>query len=380
MPELGFQGKRLAQARKARTMTQRSLADLIGKTSQVVSQYEKGSTVPSQEVVKQIVDVLRVPIELLYRPWSSHGSEKPVFYRSMSAATKRARDAAESKLEWIDDCVSCFESMLDLPEFSSFDIEIPRDPLQITNELIEEAAAAVRAAWNVPAGPIGNMVGLLERHGIFVFMMPLGADTLDALSVDWNEAHPYVVIGTDQGNACRWRFDCAHELGHLVLHRNVDSALLGTPAVCKLIETQAHRFASAFLLPEDGFIESLYTISLEGYRDLKPYWKTSIAAMVRRTRDIGIITEEGYKNLYIAISRRKWRKAEPFDEEIAPERPALARKCLDIIAGSVLGSEDEFLKMTALPNDFMMTLFGGYRRNLSSSHGKIVHFPMGARR
>lgn len=380
MPELGFQGKRLTQARKARSMTQRALAELIGKTSQAVSQYEKGSIAPSQEVVEQIVKVLQVPLELFYKPWTDHGSDKPVFYRSMSAATKRARDAAESKLEWIDDCVAYFESMLDLPEFAPLDIKVPCDPLIITNELIEEAAAAVRTAWDVPAGPIDNMIGLLERHGIFVFMMPLGADTLDALSVGWNEAHPYVVIGTDQGNACRWRFDCAHELGHLVLHRNVDSSLLGTPAVCKLIEAQAHRFASALLLPEDEFVESLYTVSLEGYRELKPYWKTSIAAMVRRTRDLGVITEDGYRNLYISISRRKWRKTEPFDEELAPERPALAKKCLDVIAGSMVGSKDEFIKMTALPDDFMMTIFGGYRREPRSNQGEILYLPMRARR
>lgn len=376
MPDRGFQGKRLTQARKVRTMTQKALAQLIGKTSQTVSQYESGAITPPAEVVEQLSKVLQVPIELLYRPWQEHGSANPVFYRSMSAATKKARDAAESKLEWIDDCVSYFEKALDLPEYAPFDINVPDDPLLITADMIDDAAAAVRSAWAVPAGPIDNMVGLLERHGIFVFMMPLGADTLDALSVDWNEKHPYVIIGTDQGNACRWRFDCAHELGHLVLHRHIDKTALATSAICKLIEKQAHRFASAFLMPEQEFVESLYTVSLEGYRELKPYWKVSIAAMVRRTRDLGIISEEGYRNLYISISRRKWRKVEPFDEEMAPERPALAKKCLDVISGSMMGSEDEFMKMTALPDDFMMTLFGGYRRVPRARQGQVIHLPM----
>ena len=374
MPELGFQGKRLTQARKARAMTQKALAQLIGKTSQAVSQYESGASSPSSEVVEQIANALQVPIELLYKPWKDHGSSSPVFYRSMSAATKKARDVAETKLEWIDDCVAYFDNMLDLPSLTPFDIPLPSDPMSITGEMIEEAAAAVRAAWGVPSGPIDNMIGLLERHGIFVFMMPLGADTLDALSVDWNEAHPYVIIGTDQGNACRWRFDCAHELGHLVLHRGIDRSCLTTLAVCKLIETQAHRFASAFLMPEQEFIESLYTITLDGYRELKPYWKTSIAAMVRRTRDLGIITEDGYRNLYISISRRKWRKVEPYDEEMAPERPALAKKCLDVISNSLVSSEDEFLKMTALPNDFMKTIFGGYRRVPRATQANVIQF------
>ena len=372
MPSQGFQGKRLTQARKARIMTQKALAQLIGKTSQAVSQYENGTITPAADVVEQISKALQVPIELLYRPWTDHGSAKPVFYRSMSAATKKARDAAETKLEWIDDCVSYFESMLDLPEFETLGVGVPSDPLLISEEMIEEAAASVRTAWHVPNGPIDNMIGLLERRGIFVFMMPLGADTLDALSVDWNEKHPYVIIGTDQGNACRWRFDCAHELGHLVLHRNVDQTALSTPAVCKLIETQAHRVASAFLLPEQEFVQSLYTVSLDGYRELKPYWKVSIAAMMRRTRDLGIISEDQYRNLYISISRRKWRKVEPFDEEMAPECPALASKCLSVLSNSLLSSEDEFMKATALPDDFMMTLFRGYRRSARQNQAQII--------
>lgn len=376
MPNTGFQGKRLTQARKVRIMTQKSLAQLIGKSSQAVSQYESDTITPPAEVVEQISKVLQVPIELLYKPWQSPDSGRPVFYRSMSAATKKARDAAESKLEWIDDCVSYFEEMLELPEYAPFDFKIPDNPLEITDDMIEGAAAAVREAWNVPEGPIENMIGLLERHGCFVFLMPLGADTLDALSVDWNEVHPYVIVGTDQGNACRWRFDCAHELGHLALHQNIDEKALATPAICKLIETQAHRFASAFLLPEEEFVDSLFSVSLDGYRELKPYWKTSIAAMVRRTKDLGIISEDSYRNLYISISRRRWRKVEPFDDEMAPERPALARKCLDIISTSMMGSEDEFIKMTALPEDFLMTIFGEYRRLSRADQCQVLRLSM----
>ena len=142
-------------------MTQKALAQLIGKTSQTVSQYESDTITPPAEVVEQISKVLQVPVELLYRPWQEHGSSKPVFYRSMSAATKKARDAAESKLEWIDDCVTYFEGMLDLPEYVPFDIEMPDDPLLITDDMIEDAAAAVREAWDVPEGPIDNIISLL---------------------------------------------------------------------------------------------------------------------------------------------------------------------------------------------------------------------------
>lgn len=374
MPEQGFQGSRLTQARKIRLMTQKALSQLIGKSSQAISQFESGTATPSADVVKELAKVLQVPIELLYKPGKKQESAEPVFYRSMSAATKKARSAAEIKLEWIDDCVTYFEDMLELPVFDAPQLQIPSDPLLISSDLIEDAANRLRLAWDVPNGPIENMIGLLERHGIFVFMMPLGADTLDALSTARNKLHPFIIVGTDQGNACRWRFDCAHELGHLILHRGIPECDLTDPPISKLIENQAHRFASAFLLPEKEFVESLFTVRLDGYRELKPYWRVSISAMIRRTKDLDLISEEDYRNLCISMSRRKWRRNEPFDNEMIAERPALANKCLAFLSDSIYGAEDDFLRSVSLPEDFIMTIFDRHRRNSYAHKAQVVDF------
>lgn len=358
MPNLGFQGRRLAQARKVRMLTQKSLAELVGRTSQAVSQYESGSSEPSYEVVREMADVLRVPEELFYKPWEDHGSLRPVFYRSTSAATKRAREAAQSKLEWIDDVVAYFESNLELPTFDEFDFGLPDDPMLLDDNMIEDSAARMRELWGLGEGPIDNLIGAMERHGIFVFKLPLGADTLDALSARWNSEHPYVVIGTDKGTPFRWRFDAGHELGHLVLHQHVPEKSLRTPELNKVIETQAHRFSSSLLMPEQTFLDSLSRVSLETYKQMKPYWRCSIQAMVRRTKDLGYIGEDEYRRLNVGISRRKWRKVEPFDLSAPEERPALARKCLAVIQTSFDKSEDSFYNETCLPDDFGRELFG----------------------
>lgn len=364
MPNLGFQGRRLTQARKVRMLTQKSLAALVDKSSQVISQYEAGKVEPPYAVAQEMAEVLHVPVALFYKPWEDHGSEAPVFYRSMAAATKRAREAAQSKLEWIDDVVAYFEDNLELPAFSGCNFGLPDDPMLIDNGLIEDVALRLREEWGLGEEPIDNMIGILERHGVFVFKLPLGADTLDALSASWNSAHPYIVIGTDKGNPFRWRFDAAHELGHLVMHRNVPEISLRTPTLNKAMENQANRFASAFLMPEQPFLDSLIAVNLDSYKQMKPYWRCSIQAMIRRTRDLGIIGDEDYRRLNIGISRRKWRQVEPFDQNAPEERPALARKCLAVIQASFDESEDAFYNVTCLPEDFGRELFGdAYKRH-----------------
>lgn len=56
------------------------------------------------------------------------------------------------------------------------------------------------------------------------------ADEIDAFSL-WRDDRPYIFLNTSK-SAERSRFDAAHELGHLVLHRQ------GTPRADKLRKRQ----------------------------------------------------------------------------------------------------------------------------------------------
>ena len=61
-----------------------------------------------------------------------------------------------------------------------------------------------------------------------------------------------VVLGSDKADRARSRFDGAHELGHLVMHGEQIRAM-------KEVETQAHQFAAAFLMPANDIREQLPT-------------------------------------------------------------------------------------------------------------------------
>lgn len=79
----------------------------------------------------------------------------------------------------------------------------------------------------------------------------LGPDVLGAAYVEDREIVIDPKVLTHEG---RFRFTCAHELGHMILHRNVrsvfqESADLTAFESVDRYERQADRFAAAFLMP-----------------------------------------------------------------------------------------------------------------------------------
>ena len=70
--------------------------------------------------------------------------------------------------------------------------------------------------------------------------------TLDAFS-EWraDEDMPYVILNSSKESAARSRFDIAHELGHMIIHRHLRRMPQREDHIFKLIESQAHHFASA---------------------------------------------------------------------------------------------------------------------------------------
>ena len=102
--------------------------------------------------------------------------------------------------------------------------------------------AAFARAGTLRTSRCGNMVRLLEMHGAIVVRLELADQGIDAFS--WlGPDRPVVILDTGKDDRARSRFDAAHELGHLVMHRE------RARAADRDLEKQAHRFASAFLLP-----------------------------------------------------------------------------------------------------------------------------------
>jgi Zn-dependent peptidase ImmA (M78 family) len=203
-------------------------------------------------------------------------------------------------------------------------------PLGASSDVIEAAAAGVRTRWELPRGPVGNVVGLLEGHGVAVIRLPLGTAAVDAFSLPFVD-HPVVVLGADKDDRARSRFDAAHELGHLVMHGEQIWGL-------KEVEDQAHAFAAAFLMPAEDIGEQLpTTVDWARLFELKRYWQVSLAALLRRARDLGRMSPATYLTAVKAASARGWRRVEPVPLG-APEAPRLVPDHLRSKEGHELSS------------------------------------------
>lgn len=341
--------------REARMMTAKKLSVESGVSQSTISKVERGQANLSPDVADKLARALGTTASALASPIAPLNS--PVFFRSMTAASKSARGAQSSRSEMADTLVTALDELLEFPTLDISPLDV-RSVDEISNSVIEDAARRLRSAWSLGSGPIQNLVASAEAHGIVVCMCSFGVETLDAFSRMGSTGRPIAMINTDRGNAFRWRFDLAHEVGHMVLHRGIAGIDSVTSDVQKIMEAQSHRFAGALLLPEDTFPSSLLGLSLDDFRRAKPEWGVSIAAMVRRAYDLGLIDDSQYTSRSVGISKRHWRKSEPLDNERMPESPTLLRKCVSLCVSEGLFDLWEMMTSSGIPVDIFEDLVG----------------------
>ena len=236
------------------------------------------------------------------------------------------------------------ESKYDIPDGLFED-----SPEKLTDYDVEAKALQLRDAWGIGDLPIRKLAVLLENHGIICVSDEL-PDKVEAFSY-WTDLtgsgieHP-VIVGNQDKTFFRQRFTLAHELGHLLLHRYVEDFDVDTNH--KLYEHQANRFASAFLMPEDRFSNSLYSITLNALPEQKKRWGASVGAIVERLKDLGMIDENRYKSYQIEMSRKGWKKCEPLDKETPREENYYLNRALQFISDNHLGSAAECSSKTGL--------------------------------
>lgn len=327
-----FQPSRLREVREARGLTGVALTELLGlKQSASISQYETDRRVPTLETLRRIADVLRVPIHHFYLP-SRPQQQGLLFWRSQAAAARLDRLRAERKYEWLVGVMDYVSSLVSLPPAKFPSPQVPADPRELDDTLIESLATDCRRFWSLGDGPISNVVLLLENNGAVVVRTAMGSDALDAYS-HWNHDHgrPYFTLGTDKESAARSLVDTAHELAHMILHRSVEERFFNSGEIHKLMESQAMRFAGAFLLPMTTFAPDLYSVSLDAFVTLKSKWRVSVQAMITRAAHLEIISPDETRRLWIRVARRGWRQHEPLDDTLEPEEPRMIRKCFDLL-------------------------------------------------
>lgn len=364
--------ERIREARRARGLTIADLANKVGVSRQAISQYELGQSGISGTVMAKIADVLDFPLSFYFKP-VQHSSAAPsaIFFRSLKSATKNAREMFEVRTDWIEEIFRYLNNFVEFPEIDILGLSsfVPMNHDSLSLDTIDEIALHVRKEWGLGLGPINDMILTAEKHGFVVVKNSLVREKIDACS-QWKSRRAFIYLGSTDTSAARIRFDVAHEMGHLILHSHLEPKDLLIKSVMDRIEKEANRFASAFLLPRDSFPQEIMSTSIDHFTQLKMRWKVSIAAMLYRCDDLGLLSESQVLYLRKQLSRYG-RKSEPLDDVITFEQPRLFRQAIELLLDSGIITTHDIIHSLSLPTEEIESL-AGLRPETLFKKGKVI--------
>jgi len=328
-------GNRLKRSRDALGLSLRDLeAAIHGQVSaQAIGKYERDEMMPSSTALLALAKALHVSPEYLL-------SEREIeltgvdFRKAPHAGVKEERaveatilDQVERYLE-LEELLPGLDSAWLAPSAVEFEIHRVEDA--------EQAADALRELWSLGIDPIPIMAELLEDKGVKVIALdlPIAVSGSKAFVKRQAREDVPVIVVNQHHNGERQRFTLAHELAHLVLRF---SGLSDADQ-----EKAADRFAGAFLMAKDMVLRLLgqhrTSISLGELAELKKIFKVSIASLVVRCSQLGVLTKAAYGRLWAQIRGLGWngpasREPHPLPAEV-PQR--MERMCLRAVAESAI--------------------------------------------
>lgn len=307
-----FSGRRLGLARRRRGLSKKGFAELLGIHPRTAIRWEDGDRLPSELEASRIAELLRFPISFFFGADPDEPTADAASFRALSTMPARERDAALAAGAFGFLLGDWVEERFNLPAHDLADLSL---------ETPEGASRVLRERWGIGERPISNMVHLLEAKGVRVFSMAENTRAVDAFST-WRSERPYVFLNS-QKSAERQRFDAAHELGHLVLHKH------GGPHG-REAETEANQFAAAFLMPRSDVLATTPVVrDLQQLVAVKRRWRVSVAALNHRLHSIGLTSEWQYRTFAVQIQQLGYRTSEP--SSIPRETSAVWSKVLDTL-------------------------------------------------
>lgn len=333
-------GLRVRQARVIRRFTAKDVLTAMGWSGARLTRMERTESfaLPADDV-ERLAEVLTFPVSFFTTAPVSRVEPSDLSFRAPKSMTITEKNRLAQVIALSGDFLLHMGAMQKLPPLR---IE-PRpgsDPVA--------AAAAARGMLGVaPDEPIADLTYLMESGGIPVILRDerFGAKGVEGNSRGRLEKHlgcsawvgeykerPLVALrALDSWERTRWTI--AHELGHLMLHVQVEGEMTDTH------EAEASRFASEFLAPFAVVAESLKSEpSLVNLLSVKMQWGISLGALIRHFYDSGGIDEERYrllqKQLYTRVNPDTgftWGRTEPGWDDRVPERPRLMSRWVEAV-------------------------------------------------
>jgi Zn-dependent peptidase ImmA (M78 family)/transcriptional regulator with XRE-family HTH domain len=317
-----FWGERLQLAREFRGLTQTQLAEKVAASCALISLCENGKKrEPTRDLVEACADILGFQSDFFYGPLEEVFREDECSFRHRRSAPERLKTQVRAHATLIGMVINRLRSSFKFPE-----VDVPHILARSFSD-VEKAAEDCRRHWKISLdGPIKNIGRLLERSGVIIVNHLVKSAKIDAFSRYGRTS--VIFLNRSIPSPSRWHFDIAHECGHLVLHPGIPTGTVET-------ESEANKFASAFLMPRAAFSREFSTapFSWNHVFDLKRRWQTSAASIVRRAYDLGLVSAVDYRRGFQYLSAKGWNKAEP--QEPSFQEPELLSTALGALGDKV---------------------------------------------
>ncbi len=310
-----FNAAMVTLAREARGLTQKELAAELRISQGQLSKIENALQAPNDDVLAALAKAVAFPVEFFFQPDQVYGpSVSEFFHRKRAATSMRLLDRIHAHLNIYRMHIERLLRAAEVPEhrFPKWDIEEIGGPV--------EAARAMRAQWQLPKGPVENVTAAIEDAGGIVVAGDFGTRLIDAVSWWIPRLPPLFFVNRDLPPD-RWRLTLAHELAHMVLHHSLSPDM----------EHEANTFAAEFLMPAQEVRPHLQGVtSISDLARLKPYWRTSMAALLKRAQDLKILPGTRARYLWMRLSKAGYRRREPPELDPPRETPALLGELIEL--------------------------------------------------
>lgn len=315
-----FEPARLTQARVLAELTKAELAAKLGVSAAAVGQYETGATRPRVELLPVLSRTLSVPVAFFAagRPLGRLDTAAAHF-RSLRSTRAKDRAKAVAHAEHLWELTYALEKRVRFPDVQLPDVPAGNSPFG--------AATALREAWGVGRGPVAHLAATMESRGIVVCLIPLTNEAVTRVKAYSTDAldRPLVIITPERFKSVyEYRFTCAHELGHLLLH---PVPLPGD----RQQEREADQFAAEFLTPRQE-IEPLLprTVRMPALEALSRDWGVSLESLVYRMGELGVVSEASVRRAFQRLATMTpLRREEPLTS-YPGEVPTLLREAVDV--------------------------------------------------
>jgi Zn-dependent peptidase ImmA (M78 family)/DNA-binding XRE family transcriptional regulator len=304
----------LIRYRKSLRLSQEQLAEIVGMTRQSINNYENAKTLPDSKTLSALARALGVTLDDLLRPESE---ELPNFRFRAHASFGNNPQFVAQVLRMLE-TYNTLEQAVGLPPYTPE--STPCYQVEGNEKRIAEIASRFRRCLGLGEAPIFNLFETVEEIGLKVLRVPYLIKGFFGLSACSDAQGAFVLINSHDITIERQLFTLAHEIGHLILHRNeYHNALIeeGTKEQDKARENVADFFAGHLLVPQ-AELERMYQLTTNIVK-LKQHFRVSYQVILTRLAQMEIVDYTKEKAKICAVYKNQYSSSLKNTMELPPE-------------------------------------------------------------